>query len=179
MARSSSTALIVRDHQTCTGTAARINASPSEVDLNSIAAQAGQQLIIGRHARLGHRSEGLPGEQEPRPVGRAGHHDDLDAAVAAHPPVSAPQLQAAEQKCHHNTVIYTGEICTAAECRARRKSPDALHPPGSRRRSRRRRGRRSRRPRRRRGGLLCPALLPRTRRHRRRYHVATLHIQLS
>lgn len=67
--------------------------SPPEVDLNNIAIQAVQQLI-GRHARPGHRSEGLLGEQEPRPVGGAGHDDDLDAAVAAHPPVSAPQLQA-------------------------------------------------------------------------------------
>uniref|UniRef100_A0A804PE03 Uncharacterized protein n=2 Tax=Zea mays TaxID=4577 RepID=A0A804PE03_MAIZE len=70
-------------------------ASPPEVDLNHIATQAGQQLVIGRNARPGHhRSESLSGEHEPRPVGQAGYHDDLDGAGAAHPPVSAPQLQA-------------------------------------------------------------------------------------
>lgn len=87
--------------QMCIGTAK--TASPPEVDLNNIATQAGQQLVIGRHARPGHhRSEGLPGEHEPRPVGQAGYHDDLDAAVAAHPPVSAPQLQA--RRCPY--IIY-------------------------------------------------------------------------
>lgn len=82
--------------QMCIGTGRTAKtASPPEVDLNNIATQAGQQLVIGRHARPGHhRSEGLPGEHEPRPVGQAGYHDDLDAAVATHPPVSAPQLQA-------------------------------------------------------------------------------------
>ncbi|KAL5650720.1 hypothetical protein ACJX0J_036178, partial [Zea mays] len=46
-------------------------ASPPRLNLNNIATQ-----------------------HEPRPVGHAGYHDDLDAAVAAHPPVYAPQLQA-------------------------------------------------------------------------------------